>query len=88
MSMRRLVSEAFPGGEIEIQVFGNVLAATSFLHGLAAEELRPDELDFRDANFEVTIAVRARRAPADAPDSPERAAPGGAGARGPGAESE
>jgi hypothetical protein len=36
-----------------------VLAAIAFLHGLAAEELRQEELDYRDAHYEVSILVRA-----------------------------
>ncbi len=42
-----------------IEVFGNVLAAMSFLHGLAVEELTPEELDYREPGYDVTIAVRA-----------------------------
>jgi hypothetical protein len=44
-----------------VQSFGNVLTAIAFLHGLAAEELRPDELDHRDSEYDVVIAVRAVR---------------------------
>jgi SAM-dependent methyltransferase len=61
MSMERLFAEVFPDERVTIEVFGNVLAATAFLHGLAAEELSPEELDHRDPDFEVTIAVRAER---------------------------
>jgi peptidoglycan/xylan/chitin deacetylase (PgdA/CDA1 family) len=45
-----------------------VLSAISFLHGLAEEELTPDELDYRDPGYPVTITVRAlkRAAPGDA----------------------
>jgi hypothetical protein len=45
-------------------VHGNVLAAISFLHGLAAEELRPEELDHRDTDYELLITVRARKSKA------------------------
>jgi hypothetical protein len=61
MSVERLFAEVFPDERVTIEVFGNVLAATAFLHGLAAEELSPGELDHRDPDFEVTIAVRAER---------------------------
>jgi hypothetical protein len=43
-----------------------VLAATAFLQGLAVSELRETELDERDPDYEVIIAVRAVRADADA----------------------
>jgi hypothetical protein len=36
-----------------------VLAATAFLQGLSSRELRPDELDHHDADYEVLITVRA-----------------------------
>lgn len=60
-SARRLFGEVFPAANIEIETYGNVLAATAFLHGLAAEELRADELDYCDPDYEVTIAVRASK---------------------------
>jgi glycosyltransferase involved in cell wall biosynthesis len=63
-SARRLFSEVFPADNIDVQVHGNVLAAISFLHGLAAEELRPEELDHRDTDYELLITVRARKSKA------------------------
>jgi hypothetical protein len=38
-----------------------VLAAVATLHGLAESELTPAELDYRDPNYEVLLAVRATR---------------------------
>jgi hypothetical protein len=35
--------------------------AAAFLYGLAAEDLRPQELAFSDPDYEVTIAVRATK---------------------------
>lgn len=58
-SAARLFEEKFPGARIE--TFGNVLAAISFLHGLATEELKKEELDYRDEDFELVIAVRAEK---------------------------
>jgi SAM-dependent methyltransferase len=58
-SARRLFEEVFPADAIEIETFGNVLSATAFLQGIAAEELRMNELDYRDPGYEVTITVRA-----------------------------
>ncbi|HET6680155.1 MAG TPA: methyltransferase domain-containing protein [Gemmatimonadaceae bacterium] len=57
---RSLFDENFEGS-FEIEAYGNVLAATCALHGLASEELRPDELDYRDRDFDVIIGVRAVR---------------------------
>lgn len=58
-SARRLFEEAFPAGILRIEAHGNVLAAISFLHGLAVEDVRPEELDHRDPNYEVLITLRA-----------------------------
>jgi SAM-dependent methyltransferase len=59
LSMRSLFEEVFPATGLSVDSAGNVLAATAFLHGLAADELRPDELDYRDADYELLITVRA-----------------------------
>jgi peptidoglycan/xylan/chitin deacetylase (PgdA/CDA1 family) len=65
LSARRLFEDAFPPANVKVEAYGNVLAATAFLHGLAAEELRPEELELRDPDFEVLIAVRAVKDAAD-----------------------
>jgi SAM-dependent methyltransferase len=57
LSARLLFEEAFPAANVRIDSFGNVLATTAFLHGLAAEELRPAELDYRDPDYEFLITV-------------------------------
>jgi SAM-dependent methyltransferase len=59
LSAQRLFEEVFPSANIQVKTYGNVLAATSFLQGLAVEELRKEELDYQDSNYEVTITVRA-----------------------------
>jgi len=59
LSARRLFEAAFPAGEVRVEVHGNVLAATAFLQGLSTRDLRPDELDYCDADYEVLITVRA-----------------------------
>ena len=59
LSARRLFDETFPEAEVRIEAHGNVLAAVSFLHGLAAEELRQEELDHHDPDYEVLITLRA-----------------------------
>jgi SAM-dependent methyltransferase len=61
LSLRRVLEEVFPSDQIEIQGYGNVRAATAFLYGLAAEELSEAELRYRDKDFEVTIAARAKK---------------------------
>jgi SAM-dependent methyltransferase len=55
----RLFSDVFPRENVAIEAHGNVLVAISFLHGLAAGELRPEELDYHDPAYEVLITARA-----------------------------
>jgi SAM-dependent methyltransferase len=62
LSLRRLLVDAFPGGEVIVEAHGNVLAATAFLQGLAAEELTAEELAYRDPAYELLITARARKA--------------------------
>jgi hypothetical protein len=38
-----------------------VLAANAFLYGMASQELRQQELDYCDPDYEVIITVRARK---------------------------
>jgi glycosyltransferase involved in cell wall biosynthesis len=59
LSARRLFEEAFPAANVQVEAYGNVLAATAFLQGLATEELRREELDHEDADYEMLITVRA-----------------------------
>ena len=58
-SLRRLAEEAFGGDEVEVETYGNVLTAAGFLYGLAASDLKPEELDATDRLYEVIVAVRA-----------------------------
>jgi SAM-dependent methyltransferase len=60
-SARRLAEQAFGEGAVEVEAFGNVLAASGFLYGLAASDLRAEELDVRDRLYEVIVGVRAVR---------------------------
>ena len=64
LSARLLFEEAFPARDVHVDAFGNVLAATAFLQGLAAEELSPTELDYRDPDYEFLITVVAVKSPA------------------------
>jgi SAM-dependent methyltransferase len=61
-SAEALLREAFPGGDVTITTYGNVLSAVAFLHGLAVDELEAAELDFVDADYEVIVAARVAKA--------------------------
>lgn len=60
-STTRLFAEVFPEANLTIQAYGNVLTAIAFLHGLTAEELRQEEMDYHDPDYEVLITVRAEK---------------------------
>ena len=58
-SIAALCAEFFDRDAVEVEVFGNVLAASAFLYGLADAELADDELDHVDPAYAVTIGVSA-----------------------------
>jgi SAM-dependent methyltransferase len=58
-SAERLAEEAFGAGNVEVRAYGNVLAAAGFLYGLAASDLRPEELEAHDRLYEVIVGIRA-----------------------------
>ena len=58
-SAQRLFEEVFTVSQVAVETYGNVLAAVAFLHGLAVKELRQEELDYDDPDYQVIIAVRA-----------------------------
>ena len=60
-SASRLFGDAFGGENVEIAAFGNVLACTAFLQGIAAEELSREELDKHDPYFPLVVGVLARK---------------------------
>jgi SAM-dependent methyltransferase len=61
-SIRRLIADTFPGGVSQVESYGNVLAATAFLYGVAAWELTEQERDHRDPQYEMVVTMRARKA--------------------------
>lgn len=56
-----LTEGAFGSGGVRVEVRGNVLSAVAFLHGVAAQELTPEELETRDPAYQVSLGVRAVR---------------------------
>ena len=60
-SISRLVGEVFANGLVDVRTYGNVLAASSFLYGIAAQELTSKELDFCDEDYPVVICMRASK---------------------------
>lgn len=58
----RMFRDVFGSENVEVAAYGNVLSAIAFLHGLAADELRPRELSVRDPRYDVIVGIRATRA--------------------------
>jgi SAM-dependent methyltransferase len=67
LSARRLFESAFGPEHVRVHAYGNVLAATAFLHGILSTELTRQELDHVDPDYEVLIAVRAVKAAPSVP---------------------
>jgi SAM-dependent methyltransferase len=65
LSARRLFGEVFPDYATTVQGYGNVLVALAFLYGLLSEELRREELDYHDPDYELLITIRAQKPPAE-----------------------
>jgi len=60
-SAERLFKETFPGADITVRSYGNVLSAMCALHGIVSEEIDKKELDYHDPDFEVIVTVRAAK---------------------------
>lgn len=65
-SAQRMFSDVFGDEAVTVEVYGNVLSTISFLQGLAAEELTRAELELRDPDYQMLIAVKATKAAAPA----------------------
>jgi hypothetical protein len=63
-SARQLFGEVFPASGLTVNSRGNVLTAIGFLHGMATEEMTPEELEHDDPDYELVITVRAEKAEA------------------------
>jgi SAM-dependent methyltransferase len=58
-SARMLLAEVFRPESLTVQTHGNVLAALASLHGLISNELRREELDHCDRDYQLVITIRA-----------------------------
>lgn len=59
LSAKRIFSEFFPEDQITIETHGNVLAAISLLEGFASSELKQEDLDYSDPDYEIMLTIRA-----------------------------
>lgn len=61
MAMQRLSEETFPDSKPEVEYFGNVFVASSFLYGIGLPELKKEQLDYKDPFYQVIISVHAKK---------------------------
>ncbi|RME73342.1 MAG: methyltransferase domain-containing protein [Verrucomicrobia bacterium] len=59
MALERLFGDVFGEDRIEVDAFGNVLAAVAFMHGLVIGEVSAEELNHFDPRYELLLGVRA-----------------------------
>jgi len=61
-SVMKLFEDVFGKDHIEVTVYGNVMATTAFLQGLAVEDLpNPSLLDEPDLDYQMIIGIRAKK---------------------------
>jgi SAM-dependent methyltransferase len=56
LALAKLLSGPFGSGSVSVESFGNLFAATAFLHGASVEEVDTTKLSARDPAYPVTIA--------------------------------
>ena len=59
LSASRLFADAFGSANVDVVTYGNVLAASSFLYGLATRDVTRRELDRQDPDYQLLIGIRA-----------------------------
>jgi hypothetical protein len=58
-ALHRLLRESFDEKSLTVASFGNLFAATAFLHCAAVEEVSKSKLDRVDPHYPVTVTARA-----------------------------
>jgi len=58
-SIRMLLEEQFDKKNIKVEKYGNVLVAASFLYGVGAKELKVEEYEHNDPNYQLIITAKA-----------------------------
>lgn len=61
LSMQRLLSEDFPNDTLSVESHGNVFSAMAYLHGLAQEDVRREDLTSDDPDYRFVITARAAK---------------------------
>lgn len=61
MGIKRDFEEIFGRGNVEMRVYGNLLACVAELEGIAAEELSNDEIFHSDSDYPIIIGILAKK---------------------------
>ncbi|PLY08815.1 MAG: methyltransferase [Arcobacter sp.] len=61
LSIKLAFENVFGKGNVEVNYYGNVFAAKSFLDGLSAEELTKEELFYKDKDYQILITIKATK---------------------------
>jgi len=61
LSLLKLFSEVFGKENVHVESYGNVLSSIAFLEGLSVAELTTQELDYKDADYQMLLTVVARK---------------------------
>jgi SAM-dependent methyltransferase len=60
LSVKKLFEEVFGDGHVEVQVYGNALAATAFIQGISVEEIfDKNKLMSNNPDYQVIICIKA-----------------------------
>ncbi len=60
LSVKRMFEEVYGAGNVELTIYGNVLASVAFLQGMALEDLpKPELLDAVDEDYQMLIGIKA-----------------------------
>jgi SAM-dependent methyltransferase len=60
-AVQKMLEEHFKPEGIDLQYYGNVMVATSFLYGQCTQELNEQDLLFKDPYYPVTITAKATK---------------------------
>ena len=61
LSLKTLLSKRFGESNVELQSYGNVFAAVSFLTGLSLSEVETEKLDYKDKSYPITVFACAQK---------------------------
>jgi SAM-dependent methyltransferase len=61
LGARRLFEESFAPGDVAVRAYGNVLVSLAFLHGLAAQDVFPEDLEAVDPDYQMLISICAKK---------------------------